>query len=299
MHASTPERAGRRGDASAAGPSAEVRASRPLGARAITAAPALGAVLVVVVFYFVEAALRKTPWVFTDELEWTQISRAIASSGHAARRGQPVFFKSLYAYLIAPAWWVHSTATAYALIKGLNSVVMCLTAVPTYLLARMLLPRRAAVAVAALTIAIPAMSYAASIIPEPLAYPWFALAAWLAVRALVRPGRRSIALAVAAAALGPLVRKEFIVLPASALLAAAALWVLGGSGGAALRARLRRTLLALAGLALFGYVFNLLVVERLNPWSVGQIVNRHTLTAGALAAGALAVEWIHQAGAIR
>ena len=289
MHASTPERAGRRGDASAAGPSAEVRASRPLGARAITAAPAVGAALVVVVFYLVEAALRKTPWVFTDELEWTQISRAIASTGHAARRGQPVFFKSLYAYLIAPAWWVRSTATAYALIKGLNALVMSLAALPSYLLARMLLPRRAAVAVAALTIAIPAMSYATSIIPEPLAYLWFTLAAWLALRALVRPRRASVAFALAAAALGPLIRKEFVVLPASGLLAAAALWVFAGSGGAALRARLGRTLLAALALALFGYVFNLLVVERLNPWSVGQIVNRHTLTAGALAAGALAI----------
>ena len=51
----------------------------------------------------------KTPWVFTDELEWTQISRSIESTGHAARRGEPIFFKSLYAYLIAPFWWIHST----------------------------------------------------------------------------------------------------------------------------------------------------------------------------------------------
>ena len=58
--------------------------------------------------------------------------------GHAARRGEPIFFKSLYAYLIAPFWWIHSTETAYAAIKYVNAVVMTLAAVPTYLLARML-----------------------------------------------------------------------------------------------------------------------------------------------------------------
>src|SRR5580658_5125803 len=156
MHASPSEGAGRRGGLSAGEPSSAALApSRPLAARAIAAAPALGAALAVVVFYFVEAALRKTPWVFTDELEWTQISRAIAATGHAARRGQPVFFKSLYAYLIAPAWWIRSTADAYAAIKDLNTVVMCLAAVPSYLLARMLCPRRVAAAVAVLTISIP------------------------------------------------------------------------------------------------------------------------------------------------
>ena len=51
---------------------------------------------------------------------------------------QPIFFKSLYAYLIAPFWWIHSTATAYSAIKDANVVIMTLTAVPTYLLARML-----------------------------------------------------------------------------------------------------------------------------------------------------------------
>ena len=69
----------------------------------------LALALVVLVFYAVEAWTRKTPWIFTDELEWTQISRSIASTGHAARRGEPIYFKSLYAYLIAPFWWIHST----------------------------------------------------------------------------------------------------------------------------------------------------------------------------------------------
>ena len=134
--------------------------------RLIRAVPWLALGLGILVFYWVEASLRTTPWVFTDELQWTQLSRAIAATGHAARRGQPTSFASLYSYLIAPAWWFHSTATAYAAIKYLNAVVMCLAVVPTYLLARLLVARRAAVAVALLSIAIPAMTYAASIVPS-------------------------------------------------------------------------------------------------------------------------------------
>ena len=50
--------------------------------------------------------------------------------------------------VIAPFWGIHSTATAYAAIKYVNAVVMTLAAVPTYLLARMLLPKRTSLVVA-------------------------------------------------------------------------------------------------------------------------------------------------------
>src|SRR5439155_1414204 len=58
------------------------------------------------VVYGVEAWLHGTPWLFTDELELTQLSRAIAATGHAARRGYPHSFDTLYTYLLAPAWWI-------------------------------------------------------------------------------------------------------------------------------------------------------------------------------------------------
>ena len=189
------------------------------------ALPWAGLALVILIFYWVEASLRKTPWLFTDELEWSQLSRAIAGTGHAARRGEPHSFESLYSFLIAPAWWIHSTATAYAAIKYLNAVVMCLTALPAYGLARTLLPRRTSIVVALLSIAIPAMAYATSIVPEPLAYLWFTTAALLAVKALARPRPWTVAGAVLLAGGGVFVRLEFVVLPASLVLAAAATWV--------------------------------------------------------------------------
>ena len=193
---------------------------RQAGSRLLSTLPVVGLATVVLTFYLVEAWLRKTPWVFTDEAEWTQISRAISDTGHAARRGQPIFFKSLYGYLIAPCWWIHSTATAYAAIKYLNAVVMSLAAVPTYLLARMYVSRRSATVVAFLSVLIPGMSYAATLIPEVLAYPWYAVCSWVVVRALVSRRRRDIAFAAGACVVAGLIRwPQFATVPASALIA--------------------------------------------------------------------------------
>ena len=256
--------------------------------RLISALPAVGGVLIVAVFYGVEAHLRKAPWEFTDELEWTQLSRSIAATGHAARRGQAIGFQSLYAYLIAPAWWIHSTTTAYAAIKYLNSLVMCLAAVPTYLLGRLLVARRAAVAVAVLAIAIPAMTYATSIVPESLAYFWFALTAWLAVRALAAPSVRTVVPALAVAAIGTLIRQELVGLLAAYVLSASILWVLAARGRG-VRIPWRRALPAVALLAIFGFLADRLVIARFETWQPGKYLNGHTLTEGSLAAGALAI----------
>ena len=267
---------------------AEAARAGALG-RLTRAFPWVGLVLAVLIFYWVEASLRKSPWLFTDELEWSQLSRAIASTGEAARRGQPHSFESLYSYLIAPAWWLHSTAAAYAAIKYLDAVVMCLAAVPTYLLARMLVPRGSAVVVALLSIAIPAMSYATSIVPEPLAYPWFATGAYLAVRALAAPRARTAVPAAVFAAVGPFVRQQFVSLPAVLVLAAAIVWVGRSAGGRTLRSRWRPIALSAAGLVVFAYVFNRLVVEHVQTWSYGQYLNHRTFHEGRIAVGALAV----------
>jgi len=216
-----------------AAPATGSQPARSLPARLFGVLPAVGIAFAAITFYCVEAWTRKTPWVFTDELEWSQISRAIASTGHAARRGQPIFFKSLYAYVIAPCWWIHSTASAYAAIKYVNAVVMSLAAIPTYLLARMFVSRRTAVTVAVLSIAIPGMSYAAAIVPEVLAYPWYALCSYLIVRCLAYRGRLDYALATAACVVAGLIRwPQFATVPAAFLIALGALWVTGPRGRA-------------------------------------------------------------------
>jgi hypothetical protein len=252
-----------------------------------------GVASAILTLYFIEAWLRKTPWVFTDELEWTQISRSIATTGHAARRGEAVNFKSLYPYVLAPWWWIHSTAAAYAAIKYANAVLMALAAVPTYLLARMVISQRAAAMVAALSVLIPGMSYASSLIPEVLAYPWYALCSWLIVRALTRRRPGAIALAAAASIVAILVRApQFLTVGASFAIAAAGLWVTGPRGRA-FRAGWSRgdtfgaIVLLVGGLILFNRVF----LQHIHEWQVttefwkGRMVDLGLKAALALAVG--------------
>ncbi|HUZ82607.1 MAG TPA: hypothetical protein VMU73_10220, partial [Gaiellaceae bacterium] len=165
-------------------------AQRSFFDRYLAVLPFAVAALALLSLLFWEAAIRRTPTIFSDELEWSQISRAIAATGHAARRGEPINFKSLYAFLIAPAWWIPGTGAAYAAVKYLSTVVMALAAIPTYLIARTMVPVRAAVIAALAALCTTALYYAAFIIPEVLAYPTFALCAWVSIRALAGAGRR-------------------------------------------------------------------------------------------------------------
>ena len=48
------------------------------------------------IVYIVEVWARVTPWLFTDELKTTQLSRSIADTGHAAERGAAHSLHSLY-----------------------------------------------------------------------------------------------------------------------------------------------------------------------------------------------------------
>jgi hypothetical protein len=261
--------------------------SRTLLDRVLAAIPIAGLCLLVLSFYLVEAWTRKTPWLFTDELEWTQLSRSIAETGHAARRGEPIFFKSLYAWLIAPAWWIDSTHTAYNVIKYVNAVVMCLAAVPTYFLARMLVTRRAAIAVALLTVSIPGMSYVTTIIPEPLAYTWFALSAWACVRALTTRRARHIALALALCLVAVLVKGELELALGAFVIAAAGLWVTGPHGRAMRRNWTRGDTIGALTLLVGGlFLFNRVFLSSIHTWQYaseywkGRMVD-YGLTAGA------------------
>ena len=133
--------------------------------------PLLAAYLLFSVLYAWQAWRRETPTIFTDELEMTQISRAIADTGHPARRGQAYVFTSLVPYLTATAWWLHSVATAYETIKYLQALVMALAIFPAYGIARFVVSRPWALFAGVATIAAPALSYAPILVEEPFAYP--------------------------------------------------------------------------------------------------------------------------------
>ena len=195
--------------------------------RLLAAIPVAVLALAVLALYTWEASSRKTPTIFSDELEWAQLSRAIAATGHAAALGEPSRFKSLYAYLIAPAWWSGSVGTGYALIKYLDTVLMCLTAVPVYFLSRLLMPTRVAIAAAFASILTSAMFYATFLLPEALAYPVFAAVAFLCIRSLAGGGRRWTIAAIVGCLVATQVRGELAMLAGAYVLAAIVLFAAG------------------------------------------------------------------------
>jgi hypothetical protein len=185
---------------------------RTLPDRLLAAVPLLSIFLWLSIVYAVEAWAHQTPWLFGDELELTQLSRAIAATGHAARRGEPHSFDTLWTYVTAPAWRIHDVHTAYATVKYMAVLIMMLTAFPAYALARQLVGKTAALFVAAASCAIPAMAYSSMLVEEPLAYPYSTLCLFLILRTIVRPSPGWIAGMVAAAVVAPFVRGELVVI---------------------------------------------------------------------------------------
>ena len=204
---------------------ADRTADRSLGDRLVAALPLLSVYLWLCIVYVVEVWARATPWLFGDELQMTQLSRAIARTGHAAQRGVPTHAHSLYNYLVAPIWLIDHVPTAYAGIKYLDVLVMTSVVFPTYFLARLVVGRRAALFAAAGAAAIPSLAYTGYVVEENLAYPYAALCMFLIAKALVtlrggRGGRRWALAAVLASAVAPVVRGELSVVPAVVVLAA-------------------------------------------------------------------------------
>jgi len=99
-------------------------AERTFTDRLLAAVPLLSIFLWLCIVYAIEAWAHGTPWLFGDELELSQLSRSIADTGHAARRGEPHSFNTLWTYVLAPAWLIDDMHTAYATVKYIAVFVM-------------------------------------------------------------------------------------------------------------------------------------------------------------------------------
>jgi hypothetical protein len=195
-----------------AAPLARAGARSDARARVEGLLPLVGAYLLLATLFAWQAWRRETPTIFSDELETTQISRAIAETGHAARRGEPYGFTSLVPWLTAPLWWLHPVATAYEAIKTVQAFVMAGAIFPAYLLARRVVSPGWAYFAAVAAIAGPALSYSPILVEEPWAYPAAAVALWLTVRAVDDPGRWPLALAFTSCVLAVLIRSQLAAL---------------------------------------------------------------------------------------
>jgi hypothetical protein len=173
--------------------------------------------------YAWQASRHPVPTIFTDEIEITQLSRSIAETGQAARRGDPYGLATLVAYFLAPVWWLGSVSTGYAAAKLLLVLAMTATVFPAYALARLVVPPWYALAAAGAATAAPALAYSAILVEEPLAYPLATLALWLIARVLVQPTWRRAGIAVLASGTAMLARTQLSILFAVLLLGLA--WI--------------------------------------------------------------------------
>ena len=277
-------------DTSAAAPAA-VAAGRTWPDRVIAALP-LAIVFTWLFFLYVwQSWGHLTPWLFSDELQTAQLSRAIAETGHPARRGEPYGFQSLYNYVIAPAWWIHDTHTAYSVVKTISCLVMTSALFPAYALARLVVAPRYALFAAAGTAAIPAFIYSSMLIAEPAAYFWATLCFYLMAKALLsrRPGW--VAASVVACLLAPLVRKQLTMIPFALLLAAIFLWL---TGERARRWRSGWSRWDWIGAVVLGVgaliVFNATAAAHSHEWLIATGYYRHRMIEyGLWAAGALTI----------
>ena len=159
------------------------------------------------------------PWIMVDELIYSELAKSFAASGHFLIRGHhSSSYGVLYPLLVSPAWKLFSSIPdAYAAAKTIGSIVMSLTAVPAYVLARRVLRPLPALLAAALTVAVPSMVYTGTLMTENAFYPLFVTTALAFVLTLERPTLARYALLLVSFVLTFLTRTQAVaVLPALA-----------------------------------------------------------------------------------
>lgn len=208
-------------DASLEAAPALERAERPRIGERITALPigvSLGLIVALsVVVRFLLALLIPAPWIFADELKYSELAKSFASTGHFAIRDAPgLHLGPLYPVLISPAWAAFSDVPhAYLVAKAINSVLMSLAAVPTYFLARRLLSSSWSLVAAGLALVVPSTVYAGTIMTESAFYPLFVASSLGILAALERPSARRQLGALGLIALTFLTRPQAISLVAA------------------------------------------------------------------------------------
>jgi hypothetical protein len=150
----------------------------------------------------VQATLALTvgsPWIVPDELIYAELAKSLGDGNLPAIRDEvSIPYGIGYPLLLAPVWAVFDdVTTAYDVAKVVNALVLSLAAVPAYFLARRFVSIRSALLVAALSVAVPSMLYAGTIMTEVALYPAFVLALLAIAAAVERPS-----LATQAGALG-------------------------------------------------------------------------------------------------
>ena len=201
------------------------------------------------------------PFFFLDELGYEQMARSFAHTGHFAIFGKSgLAYSPLYPIVLSPIYALTSSPHfAYEWVKVVNAVLMSLSVFPVYAIARFVLTRRQSLAVAALALVAPLVTYSALEVSENLAYPLFLIAVWTLLRALRDPRPRNDAVLLGAILLASGARLQAVVLIPAALTASMLVAVRAartGEGAGAFRSMLirHRLLFAAVGVGLVAVV---------------------------------------------
>lgn len=141
-------------------------------------------------FRFNWAVRDPAPWIFSDELHYWEPAKALAYTGRPAIRevSGTGGFGILYPVLLAPAFLLFERLPdAYDAVKAINSLLMSLTVVPIFLIARRYAGRWLALAAAALSVSVASLTYTGNVMVENAFYPLTAFWLLALIRALERP----------------------------------------------------------------------------------------------------------------
>lgn len=206
-----------------------------------------GVLTLAALYHWLQSLRRVTPWIFGDEVRYTEFARA-AARGVFTVAGERRRVGALQGFLLAPAWFADDAGTAWSLAKLINVVAFCLTAVPVYLLARRFVSSRAAVLAALASVVLPISFYASTMMQEPLALPVTLTAVLVTVQLMERFTWTRVALLVLVCLVGAGIRGQLTIVP----LAAASALLLDALASA-IRRRPIAVSTTLTGLAFVGF----------------------------------------------
>src|SRR4051794_3420402 len=147
-------------------------------------------VAVSTVVRFLVARSYPGPWIFQDEVAYSDLARSLGRTGSFSLRGVPGTggFGFLYSAFVSPAYAAFGRVPdAYEAAKLINAFLMSLAAVPTFVLARRLVTEGFALLAALLAVAIPELVYSSSMMTEVAFYPACVASMMAIVLALSRP----------------------------------------------------------------------------------------------------------------
>jgi hypothetical protein len=165
-------------------------------------------VVLATVLHAVLALRSPSPWVMPDEIRYSELAKSLGAGGLPAIRGEVTFDFGLgYPALLAPVWALFdNVSTAYAVAKTLNAVLLGLTAVPAYFLARRFLDVERSLIVSLLSVSVPSLLYAGTLMTEVALYPTYVLALLAIAVALDRPTIATQLAAIGAITLASMVK---------------------------------------------------------------------------------------------